>query len=41
MEHLSGDRRRANTYLGHSLAAWHEWSFERGGRPPHEWLGER
>lgn len=25
-------------YLGETLAAWHEWSFLHGGRPPHEWI---
>ena len=40
MEFLTEERSRANRFLADSLVAWHEWSFERGGRPPHEWLPE-
>lgn len=37
---LEGERRRANAHLAESLVAWHEWSFARAGRPPHEWVDE-
>ena len=37
---LTDERRRSNGYLALSLVAWHEWSFEHGGRPPHTWLPE-
>lgn len=38
MGNLTSERRRANRYLADSLLAWHEWSFERAGRPPQEWI---
>jgi hypothetical protein len=37
---LTDARRRSNSYLAESLVAWHEWSFEKGGRPPSEWVDE-
>ena len=37
---LMGDRGRTNADLAETLVAWHEWSFEHGGRPPREWLPE-
>jgi hypothetical protein len=40
MDGLTEERRRANVYLAASLVAWHEWSFRRDGRPPHEWIDE-
>jgi hypothetical protein len=32
------ERRRQNGYLARALVAWHEWSFQHGGRSPHTWL---
>jgi hypothetical protein len=40
MMNLTEKRRRTNRYLADSLCAWHEWSFEHGGRPPREWIDE-
>ena len=37
---LTDERRRRNGYLAECLAAWHEWSFEHRGRPPHEWIDD-
>ena len=37
---LTKESSRANRRLAESPVAWHEWSFEQGGRPPHEWLPE-
>jgi hypothetical protein len=34
------DRRYKNRSLAEQLVAWHEWSFERGGRPPHQWIDD-
>lgn len=31
---------RRNGFLAHTLVAWHEWSFLRRGRPPHEWIDD-
>jgi len=31
---------RRDALLPSRLAAWHEWSFRRRGRPPSEWLGD-
>lgn len=27
-------------HLSAALVAWHEWSFERAGRPPREWIDD-
>ena len=40
MKVVTKERSRRNRFLADSLVAWHEWSFERGGRPPREWLQE-
>jgi hypothetical protein len=40
MDGVSAGRMRENGYLATALVAWHEWSYEHGGRPPHEWLPE-
>lgn len=36
----SSDRHRRAWFLAETLVAWHEWSFVRRGRPPHEWIDE-
>jgi hypothetical protein len=38
-EELTEKRIQHNAYIAECLLAWHEWSFEHRGRPPHEWLG--
>jgi hypothetical protein len=40
IECLTNEGSRKNRYLANALVAWHEWSFEKGGRPPQEWLPE-
>lgn len=40
MGHQYADVVERNGWLAKSIVAWHEWSFERGGRPPHEWLDD-
>jgi hypothetical protein len=40
MEAWTPERGRANVDLADSLAAWHEWSFLRGGRPLREWVDD-
>jgi hypothetical protein len=38
IEELTQKRNEHNAYLAECIVAWHDWSYERGGRPPHEWL---
>jgi hypothetical protein len=38
IEELTPERDRHNAYVAECLAAWHEWSYEHGGRPRREWL---
>jgi hypothetical protein len=38
-EELTEKRIQHNAYFAECLLAWHEWSYEHDGRPPHEWLG--
>jgi hypothetical protein len=38
-EELTEKQIQHSAYIAESLVAWHEWSYEHGGRPPHEWLG--
>jgi len=37
---LTGEGDRRSGSLAEHLVAWHEWSFERGGRPPREWVDD-
>jgi hypothetical protein len=37
---LKPEAERRNGFLADTLVAWHEWSFLRGGRPPHEWIDD-
>jgi hypothetical protein len=38
-EELTEKRSQHNAFIAECLLAWHEWSYDREGRPPHEWLG--
>ena len=38
--HLPDRRARANHFISEALVAWHEWSYDRGGRPPQEWIDD-